>query len=223
MNNNERNQRETPNKKGLVATLFLIISIASSNSSASEAMLKRFFAEVNTLQADFTQLIVDESGTTIEMKQGIFSLSRPGKFRWNYVNADSDYPVGQQIVSDGDVITFYEPDLETANQRSMNNALEQVPTLLLVQSGESLEEHFTISDFGLTDGLTWVALKPKSENAGYKGLMVGFTGPHLNSIVLTDALGNETRLVLSNLFNNIELGAELFEFRPTDGVDVIQQ
>lgn len=210
-------------KSILAMTLFLIISVINLNASASEAMLKRFFTDVYTLQADFTQLIVDERGMTLEAKHGVFSLSRPGKFRWNYINDDDDFPLGQQIVSNGKLITFYEPDLETANQRSMDNALEQVPTLLLVQSGDRLDEHFLITDFGLTDGLTWVGLKPKNDNAGYQGLMVGFAKQQLSSIVLTDGLGNETRLMLSNVFNNIELDAALFEFVPADGVDVIQQ
>jgi outer membrane lipoprotein carrier protein len=195
----------------------------SSAATASEAMLKRFFVDVSTFQADFNQQIVDESGMTLDTKSGVFSLSRPGKFRWSYANDDPEYPIGQQIISDGELITFYEPDLETANQRSMLNALEQVPTLLLVQSGESLEEHFNVTDYGLTDGLTWVALKPKDENAGYQGLMVGFAKEQLRSIVLTDGLGNETRLVLSNLNSNSELDASLFEFTPGDGVDVIRQ
>jgi outer membrane lipoprotein carrier protein len=212
----------------LLIVLGSSVFIASSAIYASEAMLKRFFVEVNTLQADFTQQIVDESGMTLENKSGVFSLSRPGKFRWNYssdnyANDDSDYPVGQQIISNGELITFYEPDLETANQRSMLNALEQVPTLLLVQSGESLEAHFNVMDFGLTDGLTWVALKPKDENAGYQGLMIGFAKEQLNSIVLTDGLGNETRLALSNVVSNSELDSSLFEFIPGDGVDVIRQ
>ena len=199
------------------------VFFTSSVANASEAMLERFFIEVNTLQADFTQQIVDESGMTLESKSGVFSLSRPGKFRWNYANEDPEYPVGQQIISNGELITFYEPDLETANQRSMFNALEQVPTLLLVQSGESLDEHFTVTEFGLTDGLTWVALKPKDENAGYQGLMVGFAKEQLNSIVLTDGLGNETRLALSNVVSNSELDGALFEFSPGKGVDVIRQ
>jgi len=199
------------------------VFLTSFPVNASEAMLKRFFVEVKTLQADFTQQIIDESGMTLENKSGIFSLSRPGKFRWNYVNEDPEYPIGQQIISNGEQITFYDPDLETANQRSMLNALEQVPTLLLVQSGESVEEHFSVTDFGLTDGRTWVALKPKDENAGYQGLMVGFAKDQLSSIVLTDGLGNETRLALSNVETNFELDASLFEFTPSDGVDVIRQ
>lgn len=183
----------------------------------------RFFEEVETLQASFDQRIVDESGNTLELKKGIFSLSRPGRFRWNYITDDPDYPVGQQIISDGSTITFYEPDLETANQRSMINALEQVPTLLLVQSGESLEKHFNVTDFGKTDGLTWVALKPKDENAGYQGLMIGFDKQLLSAIVLTDGLGNETRLTLRNVVTNQTLSDQLFTFVPSEGVDLIRQ
>ncbi len=211
-------------RKPLLLGSFILLFgfIGLNTASASEAMLKRFFSDVATLQADFKQLIVDESGATLEIKNGIFSLSRPGKFRWNYVNDDEDYPVGQQIISDGELITFYEPDLETANQRSMQNALEHVPTLVLMQSGDSLEQYFSITDFGLTDGLTWVALKPKDENAGYQGLMIGFAKQELNSIVLTDALGNETRLALSNVASNVDLDESLFQFKPSDGVDIIR-
>ena len=210
-------------KAKLIAVLTFSLASTSSVAVASQAMLKRFFVEVNTLQADFSQQIVDESGSTLETKSGIFSLSRPGKFRWNYVNQDAEDGVGQQIISDGRLITFYEPDLETAHQRSMQDALEQVPTLLLVQSGENLQQHFTVTDFALTDGLTWVALKPKNEEAGYQGLMVGFAKQQIRSIVLTDGLGNETRLALSNVVSNSELEVSTFKFTPGAGVDVIRQ
>lgn len=207
---------------GLMA-LSLLTCLLGSTAIASESMLKRFFVEVNTLQADFHQRTVDESGMILEVKKGVFSFSRPGKFRWNYHSDDEDIPLGTQIISDGKLITFYDPDFESASQRSMQNALEQVPTLLLVESGEKLDTHFRIVDFGLTDGLSWVALKPKDENAGYQELMVGFAKNVLSAIVLTDGLGNETNLTLSNVVSNTKLDAALFEFKPADGVDVISQ
>jgi len=219
----KRTKLYCPTSRTFTQLFLLLWLFINASANASEAMLKRFFNEVETMQASFDQRIVDESGNTIEVKKGIFSLSRPGRFRWNYITDDPDYPVGQQIISDGASITFYEPDLETANQRSMVNALEQVPTLLLVQSGESLEKHFNVTDFGKTDGLTWVALKPKDENAGYQGLMIGFDKQLLSAIVLTDGIGNETRLVLQNVVTNTELDERLFTFVPSDGVDLIRQ
>ena len=71
-----RNMQVKIKCEAVIATVILIMmSLASVSSFASEAMLKRFFVEVNTLQAEFTQLIVDESGATLEMKRGVFSLS----------------------------------------------------------------------------------------------------------------------------------------------------
>lgn len=202
-----------------LCTLITVASIAQ----ASEVSLKKFFTDVSTLQASFEQRVVDETGTTLDFKTGLFSLSRPGKFRWNYKSADEYEPLGQQIISDGNLITFYEPDLDTANQRSMNDAVTQVPTLLLVQSGENLETHFTVTDYGKTDGLTWVGLKPKDPDSGYQSLMVGFVEAQLNAIIMTDALGNETRLRLSNVVTNTELDVELFVFKPLESTDVVRR
>lgn len=209
-------------KKLLFIAAVLMNTAFSQTGSASEELLKRFFVEVNTLQADFKQVIVDESGRTLEVKKGVFSLSRPGRFRWNYINDDIDYPLGQQIISDGTVITFYDPDLETANQRSMQDAVDQVPTLVLMQSGDGLDQHFVINDIGLTDGLSWVALKPKDVNAGFQSLMLGFAKKQLTAIMLTDVLGNETQLTLTKVLSNTDLEASLFEFQAPEGVDVIQ-
>lgn len=205
----------------LIVTLCLLL--LSTSSFASEDMLKRFFSDVTTLQANFMQSVTDESGMTLQTKSGVFSFSRPGKFRWNYNSQDPDIALGEQIISDSMTITFYDPDLETAQLRSMSNAVEQVPTLMLVQSGENLERFFNVTDFGKTDGLTWVALKPKDENAGYQELMIGFSGENLNTIALTDGLGNETRLRLNNIRTNTVLSKRLFAFSAPEGVDIIQQ
>ena len=53
--------------------------------------------------------------------------------------------------------------------------------------------------------------------------MVGFAKQQIRSIVLTDGLGNETRLALSNVVSNPELEVSTFEFTPSAGVDVIRQ
>lgn len=202
--------------------MVLLFSVFSLNTQASEKELRGFFTGVTTLQANFSQRVTDETGMTLQTSTGVFSLSRPGKFRWNYDSLDEDVPLGQQIISDGKLITFYEPELETANQRSFVEAVEQVPTMVLVQSGGDLDKHFTLTDFGLTDGLKWVALKPKDEDAGYQELMVGFDGEQLNTIILTDGLGNETRLVLSAVKTNLELDKSTFRFDPPAGVDVVK-
>jgi len=195
----------------------------SLTAQSSEAMLKRFFVEVNTLQAVFVQKVVDETGMSLESSSGTFSLSRPGKFRWDYKSTDPDIPEGQQIIADGASIFMYDPDLEQVTQRGMADAIGQVPSLLLVQDGADIDAHFMTTDFGVTDGLSWVALKPKDENAGYQQLMIGFKEEVIDTITLLDGLGNETRLSLLRVQRNLTLADDLFTFDPPDGVDVLRE
>lgn len=206
-----------------IIIMALMSLFSPSSSMASEAMLKRFFSEVASLQADFDQRVVDESGSTLDTKTGVFSFSRPGKFRWDYASTDEDVPMGQQIISDGQLITIYDPDWDSAVQQSMQDAVAQVPSMLLVQSGKDLDAHFVVSDYGKTDGLTWVGLKPKDPESGYQGLLVGFAGSQLNAIIMTDALGNETRLRLSQLISNSALDPSLFQFKPTESTDIVRR
>ena len=103
---------------------------------ASESMLRDFLANIDRLSADFDQKIVDESGMTLDQARGKVYLQRPGKFRWNYAGEDSNVSLGQQLVADGESIFLFDPDLEQVTKRSLKDAINQVPSLLLVQDGD---------------------------------------------------------------------------------------
>ena len=201
----------------------LMVLLLPVPAFASEANLRAFFVDVQTLQANFDQQVYDENGMSLESSSGVFSLSRPGKFRWDYASNDPELATGQQIIADGEFIMMFDPDLEQLTKRSLDDALAQVPSLLLVQSGTDVDVHFNIIDFGVTDGLSWVGLKPKDENAGYQQLMVGFGDGVLRSITLVDGLGNETRLTLRNVVNNAQLADKVFVFDVPAGVDVLSE
>lgn len=198
--------------------LWLVMAVPAL---ASEALLLDFLNNVDTLEAQFEQRVVDDSGMTLDIAQGKLSLSRPGKFRWDY--RDEDGAQGQQLVADGKSIFMFDPDLEQVTQRSMKDAINQVPSLLLVQDGSTLDAFFMISDIGLTDGLSWVALKPKSEDAAYQQLMLGFGKADLSVIQLLDGLGNETRLNLSRVKSNTKINRSVFDFTVPEGVDFLRE
>jgi len=186
----------------LINTVFVAGCLYLNAAHASVEMLESFFKEITTLEARFDQAVIDETGLTLEESSGTFYLSRPGKFRWDYNSDDPDLASGQQIVADGESIFMYDPDLDQVTKRGLEDALGQVPSLLLVQTGAEIDQHFTINDFGLIDGLTWAGLKPLDENAGYQQLMIGFLGEQINTITLVDGLGNETRLSLTAVKDN---------------------
>ena len=214
----------------------LLLSV-NVGAIASTTSLNYFFNEVETLQANFVQNVSDDRGFLLESSSGVFSLSRPGKFRWDYklsdvfglLDEDDDQQIeqlssqrrGQQIVADGKSIYLYDPDLEQVTQRSLTDALGQVPSLLLVQSKSDISKHFSVESFGLTDGLTWVKLSPLDEDAGYQHLMIGFKENTIRQIELLDGIGNKTLLMLSKVKENINLTNELFTFNVPEGTDVL--
>lgn len=210
---------------------FCCLFITAASACASEAALRGFLDNVDTLQASFDQQVVDESGMILDFAQGNVYLSRPGKFRWDYEgeghgdeNGNGSVGVrGQQLVADGKSIFLFDPGLEQVTQRSMDDAITQVPSMLLVQNASALERFFSISDIGLTDGLSWVALKPKSEDAAYQQLLLGFKDGVLNTIQLFDGLGNETQIRLSEVINNADIDSSVFEFVVPKGVDLLSE
>ncbi len=207
--------------QGIKVICVLSALLVAEQVLASEALLRDFLANGDTLRAKFEQRVVDETGMTLDSASGTVYLSRPGKFRWNYNGEDSEQ--GQQLVADGKSIFLYDPDLEQVTQRSMVDAINQVPSLLLVQDGAALDTFFAISDIGLTDGLSWVALKPKSEDAAYQQLILGFDSDALTVIQLIDGLGNETRLKLSQVVTNQSIAADRFKFDLPPGVDLLSE
>ena len=70
----------------IFVSLFLVNLFCAGVSSASSEALRNFLSDVNTLSAEFSQFVADEQGSILETSGGKFSLSRPGKFRWDYKN-----------------------------------------------------------------------------------------------------------------------------------------
>lgn len=205
----------------LLSAVVLLYSLLVSPMHASEAKLRDFLENVQTLQATFKQQTVDETGRTLDYASGKVYLQRPGKFRWDY-QAEQGIP-GQQLVADGESIFLYDPDLEQVTQRSLQDAINQVPSLLLVERSTTLDSFFTVQDIGDTDGQTWVALRPKSADAAYQQLLLGFASNALQSIELLDGLGNSTQLELYAVKTNVSIDSAFFQFEVPDGVDLLSE
>ncbi|WP_232020445.1 outer membrane lipoprotein chaperone LolA [Methylocaldum marinum] len=179
--------------------------------------LRNFLAKANTLQAEFSQVVIDEFGSPRQRSSGVFYLQRPGKFRWDYKK-----PYSQEIVSNGGKVWFYDVDLEQVTAKRLDDAIGSTPALLL--SGEvALETNFKIEDQGTDEGLFWIKLVPKSEDSGFKSVLIGLDGDTLAGMELSDNFGQVTRIYFTGVKTGLRLNRELFEFRPPPGVDVFEE
>ena len=76
----------------------------------------RYFSELKSFQAHFSQLVQDGKGETMQQSEGEVWIAKPGRFRWNYKT-----PFEQQIVATGTELWTYDPDLEQATVKPFNS------------------------------------------------------------------------------------------------------
>lgn len=217
MKSESQRGRVTSWRRLLTAMMLFAVGMASA-AAAPVDRLRTFLAGAKTLQADFSQVQIDAKGNPSGKKTaGVFYLERPGKFRWNYTQ-----PFKQEIVTSGGKVWFYDADLEQVTVKRLNAAIGSTPALLL--SGEiAIETNFTIEDQGTDEGMAWIRLLPKSEESGFKYVLIGLVGDDLRGMELNDNFGQVTRIYFSNVKRGLRLSPELFKFTPPAGVDVFDE
>lgn len=196
----------------IVVSALLLPQAATAGGIES---LNRFYRQVDTLECDFYQVQLDDSGAVLQKAAGRFALARPDKFRWAYQE-----PYEQYIISDGERIWFHDVDLEQVTVRPVDQTLQGAPALLL-SGGPELTQEFEIGEEGRTDGMDWLRLTPKSEGGDFAEVRMGLAGGKPRVMELHDALGQTTRIEFSEIRSNVPLDSSLFTFTPPEGVEVV--
>ncbi|MBF0584587.1 MAG: outer membrane lipoprotein chaperone LolA [Magnetococcales bacterium] len=180
--------------------------------------LQNFLLTVKTLEADFVQRIEQpESGLPAESR-GHISTAKPGRFRWDYQT-----PNQQTIVSDGQTIWFYEPDLAQVTVGKAKR-LDNTPAVLL---SSDLPLH-TVFSWRTTEDpqlhLPVVHLLPKKEGSIKEIELV--LDPHrdeLLKLTTRDSLGHVSHFTFEHMRINQPIGSSRFQFEIPAHVDVIEE
>ena len=181
---------------------------------AALATVEKAIAALDSVRAEFVQELIDKDGKSVERAVGTLYLKRPGRFRWDYSEPK------QLIVSDGETLWLYDPELEQATVRKVKDTLSQTPAMLL--AGQSkVADGFTVSAAGSDGGLDWVRLVPKQNDTDFKELRLGFAAGGLKRLEFDNKLNQRTRVDLTRIEKNAKLADSLFHFTAPPGVDVI--
>ena len=192
------------------------VGVAAEAEAVAPAQLRAFLAETVTLEARFSQVLLEVDSARTQVSEGRFYLHRPQRFRWDYTS-----PAPQLVVADGEHLWLFDPDLDQVTVRRLDDGLSSTPAMLL--SGDAVfEDSFRVGAAYHEDGFDWVELAPVSEAADFSGVRVGFQSGQLASMELMDALGQTTVIRFSELRVNPPLDAALFQFTPPPGADVIR-
>jgi outer membrane lipoprotein carrier protein len=199
-----------------MATLLLGLLVATPGFAADpHVRLAAFTRDLTGLSGQFEQRVFDPEGRLNESSQGQIALAVPRQFRWEYVE-----PFPQLIVADGDKVWIFDPDLEQVQVRPQGAEEQQSPLTALVDPAE-LDRQFELADGGEADGLDWVELRPRGEDAPFSRARLGFAGDELLRMDMVDALAQRTQVRFSDWQRNPVFAPGTFHFVPPAGVDVI--
>ncbi|MEO8741569.1 MAG: outer membrane lipoprotein chaperone LolA [Lysobacteraceae bacterium] len=199
---------------------FLVLAICAA--SLAQAGPREDFAHytkgLKGLDGRFEQRVFDNNGRLKEDSTGKVALSAPRLFRWEY-----EKPNPQLIVADGDHVWVYDPDLEQVTVKNQGSQEAQSPLYILIDPSE-LDRRYVLDDAGTANGLKWISLSPKKkgEDSEFKVAMLGFNADNnLQSMQLTDNLGQRTTIDFSGWHRNPTFPKDEFTYTPPKGVDIV--
>lgn len=200
----------------LLASLFLATPVhAQSPDDHGKQLVDEFVEDVVFFSGNFEQVLIDADGEVIERTTGTLEISRPGKFRWSYVD-----PYEQWLIADGLNIWSYDVDLAQVTVKSQAAALANTPALLLSGSANALDQFDYEGSYDETV-TTWVKLAPRNTDSGFQRMELGFIDDTLNRMVFFDNLEQTTLVEFSDVAVNGQIDPARFEFLVPDGVDVV--
>lgn len=206
--------------RSLRLSALLVLGLATATSSAWAGgidKLRAFVSGTQSASGEFSQTVVSRSGRKPQKATGSMVFSRPGKFRWEYLE-----PYPQLLVGDGETLWMWDKDLNQVTRRKIAAALGGTPAAILAGSND-LDKNFSLSEGGNQDGLDWVEATPRAADASFQKVRIGFAGTALKAMELFDNLGQQTSVVFSNMKANPAVAADTFRFTPPKGADVLAE
>lgn len=187
--------------KRLFFTLITAIALYSGTALAktdAEAELNKaqdYLQSITTLKADFTQSFTDSEGVQTVLT-GTFSLSRPGKLRFEF-NEIEDF-----IVADGLFVYFYDSQEKQQTNAPIGQTLAD---FILRKTISFKDEDITVENVHKSNGYTAITLtQTQDPAAGSLQLVFSDIPFRLHKWQVTDAQG----ITVDTRFDNLETGVD---------------
>ncbi len=201
---------------GIFLFFLPFVAFAADDTSRLAEMLDK----VNSMQADFEQNMLTKSASGVNQPTiGKMYLERPGKFRW-----ETSSPMKQLIIADGKYSWIYDKDLEQVTKNKIDYHQAGNPAMLLSGSITALQNVFNVAVLSESNNANdiWFQLKPKAKNNMYHWIKLYFVANEISEMLMSDNLGQQSRIQFHNVKLNQNLPASLFTFKPPKNVDVIE-
>ena len=195
-----------------LALCFVVVAAQADSIDTLNSFLK----DVKSGRATFTQTVTSPDGKRTKKSNGTFEFQRPNQFRFVYLK-----PFEQTIVADGQKVWIFDPDLNQASSRKIDQALGATPAALL--AGGNVARDFVLKAQPSDKGLDWVLATPRQAEGSIQNLRIAFKNGELAAIEIIDAFGQKSLLEFAGVSPNPSIPAERFRFQLPAGADLIEQ
>ena len=197
--------------KYLLAALF-VFNVGAKDINDFPKIIEK----MKSAQGDFSQKVIDQNGKLVQEVSGIFSFKKPNFFRWEYTQ-----PFESQIISDGELLYLYDPDLKQVVISSLDKLGGVSPAMLLV-SGD-IHNFFKLNYLKNIEARDWFQAIPKDKTRStFKSVLINFEAEKIKEMRVLDNFEQTTIIIFKSLVVNNKINDEFFLFNTPENVDVIK-
>jgi outer membrane lipoprotein carrier protein len=178
--------------------------------------LQKHYHDTKSFTAKFNEELATV-GAPKRQRQGTVSFRKPGRMRWEFGT-----PEKQTIISDGETLYSYDPDLNQVVETPLKQALKSSSATSFLLGIGNINRDFkaAFANPPAPNGLVNLILDAKK--GGYK-IEVGLDPKtyNLTTLTLTDQLGDVTRIDFTDIRDNVELPDSTFAFNAPASADIV--
>lgn len=195
---------------------FIILFFCSNVFANSHSELSNILNKMKSLTGDFKQKVTDQNGAILQEVSGEFFFKKPNLFKWDYLK-----PVKSQLISDGELLYLYDPDLKQVVISQLKKIGGVSPAMLLVT--KDIESLFKITIVKDEKGINWFKAVPhEPEKANFKKVFINFVEDKLKFMRIIDGFDNKTEIQFINIDQNKKINDAFFLFNTPEDIDVIK-
>lgn len=194
-------------------------SVAHQNMHQENAQikLKALLNNMQQFRAAFSQTVVDAQQNVVHEAEGVLTMTRPNKLRW-----ETTFPDETLLIADGEAVWNVDTFVEQVTILSQDNAIKDNPIMLLTSNDEDTWSMFSISQLddalaSMSNNTTAANLKsfqitPKSQDGQILTLTMTFnSNDALAALTMLDAQQQLSTLIFSDIETKFPLAADTFE------------
>ena len=197
--------------------LFLTITLIKINFLFAQPSsdLSILLNKNESFQGSFNQIVFDNQGQIIEEANGKVIFKKPHFFKWIYKK-----PHQNQIISDGEIIYIYDPDLSQVIMSQFSQSNSNNPSLIFFQ--KNIEKFFKVTTKSI-NGELWYRCQSLSDDADYETLELKFDSQgKVLAMNIIDRLKNKILVNFEDIQTNVKINEATFLFNVPENVEIIK-